>query len=78
MFNMPHAPYVFRENERTEFVGIVSNIRTPTNYVGGIHKRLVDGKVQYMKTHDYHVLMQQASNDRFLCKSSLPFCNHVT
>jgi hypothetical protein len=78
VYYMPHAPYVFWANERMEFVGIVSNIRTPTNYVGGIHKRLVDGKLQYMKTHNYHVLMQQASNDRFLCKSSLPFCNHVT
>ena len=60
-YYMPHAPYVFRPNERAEFVGIVSNIRTPTNYVGSIHKRLVDEKLQYMKTHDYHVLMQQAS-----------------
>ena len=62
-YYMPHAPYVFRPNERAEFVGIVSNIRTPTNYVGSIHKRLADGKLQYMKTHDYHVLMQQASQD---------------
>ena len=58
-YYMPHAPYVFRSNERVSFVGIVSNIRTPTNYVGSIHKRLADGKLQYMKTHDYHVLMQQ-------------------
>ena len=61
-YYMPHAPYVFRPNERAEFVGIVSNIRTPTNYVGSIHKRLADGKLQYMKTHDYHVLMQQVRN----------------
>jgi hypothetical protein len=62
-YYMPHAPYVFRPNERSEFVGIVSNIRTPTNYVDSIHKRLADGKLQYMKTHDYHVLMQQACKD---------------
>lgn len=62
-YYMPHAPYVFRPHERAEFVGIVSNIRTPTNYVGSIHKRLADGKLQYMKTHDYHVLMQQASQE---------------
>jgi hypothetical protein len=30
--------------------------------VGSIHKRLADGKLQYMKTHDYHVLMQQVHN----------------
>ena len=73
VYYMPHAPYVFRANERTEFVGIVSNIRTPTNYAGGIHKRLVDGKLQYMKTLDYHVLMQQASNGRLVGESSLQF-----
>ena len=56
---MPHAPFVMMPSERKEFVGIVSSIRTPTNYVGSIHKRLVDGKLQYMKTHDYHMLMQQ-------------------
>ena len=60
---MPHAPYMLKPNERKEFVAIISNIRTPTNYVGSIHKRLADGKLQYMKTHDYHVLMQQASKD---------------
>lgn len=58
-YYMPHAPYIFNTDERKEFVQILSNIRTPTNYVGSIHKRLKDGKLQYMKTHDYHVLMQQ-------------------
>jgi len=58
-YYMPRAPYVFNSQERKEFVTIISNIRTPTNYVGSIHKRLVDGKLHYMKMHDYHVLMQQ-------------------
>jgi hypothetical protein len=58
-FYMPRAPYILKPEERKQFVQIVSNIRTPTKYVGAIHKRLVDGKLQYMKTHDYHVLMQQ-------------------
>lgn len=58
-FYMPHPPYVLTTVEKREVVSIVSNIRTPTNYVGSIHKRLADGKLQYMKTHDYHVLMQQ-------------------
>ena len=64
-YYMPHPPYVFRANERTQFVGIVSKIWTPTNYVGSIHKRFADGKLQYMKTHDYHVLMQQANILKF-------------
>lgn len=60
-YYMPHAPFIMTANERNQFVAIVSKIRTPTNYVGSIHKRLVDGKLQYMKTHDYHVLMQQVT-----------------
>jgi len=58
-YYMPHAPYVLSPSERKEFVGIISSIQTPTNYVGSIHKCLMDEKLQYMKTHDYHVLMQQ-------------------
>ena len=58
---MPHAPYVLKANERKEFVSIVFNIRTPTNYVGIIHKRLVNGKLQYMKTHDCHVFIKHVS-----------------
>jgi len=54
-----HASYVLNTEMRKEFVGIICNIRTPTNYIGSIHKQLVDGKLHYMKTHDYHVLMQQ-------------------
>ena len=66
-YYMLQAPYMFKPHERKEFVAIISNIRTPFNYVGSIHKRLMDGKLQYMKTHDYHVLMQQV---RRFCVSS--------
>ena len=66
-YYMPHAPFIMTAPERKEFVGIVSSIWTPTNYVGSIHKRLVDGKLQYMKTHDYHVLMQQVWTDLQVC-----------
>lgn len=56
---MPAAPYILKADERKQFMDIITNIRTPSNYVGSIHKRFQDGKLQYMKTHDYHVLMQQ-------------------
>jgi hypothetical protein len=39
-YYMPQPPYILRPKEKREFVHIVSNIRTPTNYVGAIHKRL--------------------------------------
>ena len=60
-YYMPQAPFVFNPNEREDFVSIVSKIQTPSGYVGSIHKRLEDGKLHYMKTHDYHVLMQHVS-----------------
>ena len=44
-YYMPHTPYILKPDERREFVHIVSSIRTPTNYVGAIHKRLQDGKL---------------------------------
>jgi hypothetical protein len=47
-YYMPQAPYVFKPHERKDFVAIISNIRTPSNYVGSIHKRLMDGKLQYI------------------------------
>lgn len=72
-YYMPAAPYVLQANERREFVDIISNIRTPTNYVGSIHKRLKDGKLQYMKTHDYHVLMQQVLQFCFSHEHSIYF-----
>jgi hypothetical protein len=65
-YYMPHTPYKLKPMERSEFVSIVSSIRTPTNYVGAIHKRLQDGKLQYMKSHDYHVLMQQVRYSNIL------------
>ena len=60
-YYMPDAPYTMTTAERREFMDIVSNIRTPTNYVSAIHKRFEDGKLQYMKTHDYLIVMQQVS-----------------
>jgi len=42
-YYMPHTPYVLSVDERKEFIGIISNICTPTNYVGSIHKRVMDG-----------------------------------
>lgn len=73
-YYMPHAPYALNVVERKEFVDIISSLRTPTNYVGSIHKRLMDGKLQYMKTHDYHVLMQQVQQRVSLSHESIFVC----
>jgi len=44
-YYMPHAPYILKPNEWKEFIAIVSNICTPSNYVGSIYKHFVDGKL---------------------------------
>ena len=58
-FNIPHAPYVLRGAQRTRVMDIIKNLKTPSNYVGAIHKCLEDGRLRYMKSHNYHVLMHQ-------------------
>ena len=60
-YYMLDAPYTMTAAERQEFIDIVSNICTPMNYVSAIHKHFENGKLQYMKTHDYHIVMQQVS-----------------
>ena len=44
---------------KTTVMDIIRNLKTPSNYVGAIHKCLEEGRLRYMKSHDYHVLMHQ-------------------
>jgi hypothetical protein len=59
VFHKPEAPYVLSTEERTTVVKIIKELKTPSNYVGAIHKCLEEGKLRYMKSHDFHVLMQE-------------------
>ena len=56
---MPDAPYILKENEKKEVLKVIHELQTPTNYVGALHKKLSDGKLRGLKSHDYHILMQQ-------------------
>jgi hypothetical protein len=60
---LPTTLYVLSREEKIVFVGIVQGLKTPTNYVGQLAKRImVDGDLKGLKglkSHDYHVLMQQ-------------------
>jgi hypothetical protein len=49
-FHIPSAPYIFKGHERTRVMDIIRNLKTPSNYVGTIHKCLEDGKLRYMKS----------------------------
>jgi len=56
-FHMPEVPYILNPNEKS-IMEIIKKLKTLSNYVGVIYKCLEEGKLQYMKTHDFHVLMQ--------------------
>ena len=59
IFHIPSAPYALRGFQKTTVMDIIRNLKTPSNYVGAIHKCLEEGRLRYMKSHDYHVLMHQ-------------------
>lgn len=56
---MPDAPYVFKKEEKDEFLATLRDLKFPSNYVSSLKRRIVDGKLSGLKTHDFHILMQQ-------------------
>jgi hypothetical protein len=61
VFHMPPAPYILKPSEKVRMMDIIRTVRTPSNYIGAIHKCLEEGKLHYMKCHDFHVLMHQVT-----------------
>ena len=54
------CPYVLTIEEKIQFVEIIRNLKTPTNYVSALQKRIHnDGTLRGLKSHDYYVMMQQ-------------------
>lgn len=58
-FVKPPAPYVFTDAEKKLFIEEVSAICTPTGYGSALGKHLKKSKFQGLKSHDYHLLIQQ-------------------
>jgi hypothetical protein len=57
---MPHAPYVLRDAEKAVFLHLISTVKTPTGHnTANIGRQVSTGKLSGLKSHDYHVLMQQ-------------------
>lgn len=56
---MLDAPYVLTRHEREEFFKTLKEIKFPSNYVGSLKQRLEDGKLGGLKTHDFHILLEQ-------------------
>jgi hypothetical protein len=62
VFHKLEAPYVLNGRERKTVVEIIKELKTPSNYVGAIHNCIEEGKLRYMKSHDFHILMQEVRN----------------
>jgi hypothetical protein len=57
---LPTASYVMSKSEKTMFIQNIRELKTPSNYVGQLSKRITaDGELRGLKSHDYHILMQQ-------------------
>jgi hypothetical protein len=53
------APYVLRPEELQTFMNRLASLKVPTDYCGSLGKHIMDKKLGLMKSHDWHVLMQQ-------------------
>lgn len=59
VYMKPHAPYVFREDEKVRFLRNVGSTRTPSGYSSTFTKHAGAEKLNGLKSHDFHILMQQ-------------------
>ena len=60
-FHKPDVPYILSGEGKVRIMEILRNLKTPTGFVGAIHKCLSEGKLQYMKSHNYHIMMHQVN-----------------
>ena len=56
---MPDVPYVLTREERKSFLNTLQKLKFPSNYIGALSKRIQDGKLRALKSHDFHILLQQ-------------------
>lgn len=56
---LPDAPYVLSRLKKQEFFLTLQSIKTPSRYASSLHTKVSEGKFQGLKSHDYHVLLQQ-------------------
>ena len=55
----PDAPYVLTKEHRQEFLSTLRELKFPSGYVGALSRRIQDGMLRGLKTHDFHILLQQ-------------------
>ena len=57
--HMPHASYVLSAADKAKVLRVLKCLRTPTNYVSALYNKISKGKLSGLKSHDFHVLLQQ-------------------
>jgi hypothetical protein len=55
----PAAPYVLSDAEFDVFASTIESLRTPSRYASVLRKHIRSKKFGGLKSHDYHVLMQE-------------------
>ena len=55
----PKAPYVFTDTEKARFLQIVSSTKVPSGYSNTLIKHIGEKRLQGLKSHDHHILLQQ-------------------
>ena len=59
-FYVPIAPYVLTNDNKRRLVERLRNLKTPTSYMSNLKSKVdEDGTVHGLKSHDYHMLLQQ-------------------
>jgi hypothetical protein len=58
---MPHAPFTLKSHEKKEVLNTLSTLRLPSNYAGPIYRQVQDGRLRYLKSYEFHILLQQVS-----------------
>ena len=58
---MPLAPYVLRPQEKHKVLQTIKSVQTRSRHCGNFKKlvNLEKGKLQFMKFHDWHILLEE-------------------
>ncbi len=56
---MPLTPWVMPKEDRSPCLDTMANLKLPTRFASGFKKHIVKSKFGGMKSHNYHVLLQQ-------------------
>ena len=55
---MPAAMYVLSQPDRVKFLETIKSLKMPRHYCNSLYSKISSGKLSGLKSHDYHVLLQ--------------------